>query len=206
MTRAHQGYSELYEDALRLATKAHRSQNRKGSDVPYITHLVHVSAILLRHGYPIEVAIAGLLHDIVEDQGYDLSRIRDQFGTQVAEIVAALSERKTDARGAKRRWEVRKREALEHLRRASPEAVAVKAADTLHNARSIALDARRDGPEIWQRFTRGPELMLDNYRHILQIARERLGDHPLVDELADSVEDLARVVGQTGPAHHGSAM
>jgi (p)ppGpp synthase/HD superfamily hydrolase len=191
-------YSERYERALRMAATAHRHQNRKGSDLPYITHPVHVSVILLRHGFPTDVAIAGLLHDVVEDQGVDLSEIEEGFGSRVAACVAALSERKRDARGARRPWEVRKREALAHMRRASPEVAAVKVADALHNARCIALDVRRDGPAVWQRFHRGPGQQLEYYRQIVQVARERLRDHPLVDELAEAVEDLARAVDEVG--------
>jgi (p)ppGpp synthase/HD superfamily hydrolase len=184
-------YSELYEQALRLATTLHRSQNRKGSDLPYITHPLHVSVILLRHGFSTEVAVAGLLHDVVEDQGYELDQIEEQFGARVAEIVAALSERKEDAQGAKRPWETRKREALEHMRQASLEAVAVKVADTLHNVHCFVLDLRREGPKLWEHFSRGPGPQLDYYCEVLQIARERLGNHPLVDELADAIENLA---------------
>jgi len=181
-----------------MAAIAHHPQNRKGADVPYITHPIHVSVILLRHGFPTEVAVAGLLHDVVEDQGIDLAEIEDKFGTRVAEIVAALSERKMDTRGNKRAWETRKREALEQVRQASLEAVAVKAADALHNVRCAALDTRQEGPKVWSRFTRGPGPTLNFYRQIVQVARERLGGHPLVDELADGVEDLARAMDEVG--------
>ena len=189
------GYSERYERALRLAASAHRSQNRKAGDVPYITHPFHVSVILLRHGFSTDVAIAGLLHDVVEDQGFALGEIEERFGGRVAGFVAALSERKQDAHGVKRPWEVRKREALEHMRQGDTEVVAIKVADALHNARSMAQDVRRDGPETWKRFNRGPESQLDYYRSILEIARERLRDHPMVDELAEAIEDLAQIVG-----------
>jgi (p)ppGpp synthase/HD superfamily hydrolase len=188
------GYSERYEDALRLAANAHRDQPRKGSGIPYITHPLHVSLILMRQGFSTDVAIAGLLHDVVEDQGYSLARIEEQFGARVAEIVGALSERKTDAQGDKRSWEARKQEGLEHLRQASLEAVAVKAADTLHNARCIVLDVRREGPAVWQRFARDPATSLGYYRRVVGITRERMGCHPLVDELADAVDDLAQAV------------
>jgi (p)ppGpp synthase/HD superfamily hydrolase len=197
------GYSERYEQALRLAAMAHRHQDRKGCDLPYITHPFHVSVILLRHGFPADVVIAGLLHDVVEDQGVPLSEIEDRFGSRVAECVAALSERKTDAQGVKRPWEVRKREALAHMQEASPEVAAVKAADALHNARCIARDVQRDGPSAWQWFNRGPDLQLDYYRRIVQVARERLRDHPIVDELADAVEDLARVADGAGGCASG---
>ena len=189
-----EGYSERYEQALRLAATAHRRQNRKSSDLPYVIHPFHVSVILLRYGFPADVAIAGLLHDVVEDQGVELDVIENQFGPVVVEIVAALSECKTDDLGRKRPWDVRKREALECVRRASVEAVAVKAADALHNARCTAYDVRRDGPQVWERFNRGPDRQIDYYRRIVHVARERMGDHPLVAELAGAVEDLASVV------------
>jgi len=190
-------YSERYEQALRLATTAHRHQNRKGGNLPYISHPVHVSVILLRYGFSTDAAIAGLLHDVVEDQGVDLSEIEERFGPQVAELVAALSERKTDDQGARRPWELRKREAVDHMREGSLEVVAVKAADALHNARATALDARREGPSVWQRFTRGPQALVDHYRDIVQVARERMGHHPLVDELAEAVEELGGIVRDT---------
>jgi (p)ppGpp synthase/HD superfamily hydrolase len=186
-------YDDRYEEALRLAAMAHRLQDRKGSDVPYVTHPVHVSIILRHYGFPVELAIAGLLHDIVEDQEYPLSKIEEQFGARVAEIVDALSERKTDAQREVRSWEMRKREAIEQLRQAHPDAVAAKAADTLHNARSIALDLRQEGATVWRRFNRGPDRILRYYGQVVQLARERLGDHPLVAELARAVDDLARL-------------
>jgi (p)ppGpp synthase/HD superfamily hydrolase len=188
------GYSELYERALRMAAQAHRRQNRKGSDVPYITHPVHVSVILLRYGFPTEVAIAALLHDVVEDQGVGLTEIKEAFGGGVAEVVAALSELKTDAQGNERPWEVRKQEAVVCMRQASLEAVAVKAADALHNLRSIALDLREGGAKTWQRFSRGPEATLGFYQEVVQVAQERLPDHSLVSGLAEALDDLARAL------------
>jgi (p)ppGpp synthase/HD superfamily hydrolase len=193
-----EGYSEKYDEALRVATVAHRCQTRKGSGLPYVIHPIHVSVILLRHGFSMETAVAGLLHDVVEDQDYDLAQIGAQFGARVAEMVAALSERKSDAEGVKRPWGVRKREALQQIRRASREAVAVKCADTLHNAHSFVQDLRCEGAQIWQHFNRGPQSQLSYYRQILHVAEDRLGAHPLVTELAGAVAQLARVIDETG--------
>jgi (p)ppGpp synthase/HD superfamily hydrolase len=192
------GYSQQYEEALRVATVAHRQQTRKGSGLPYVVHPIHVSVILLRHGFSMEVAIAGLLHDVVEDQGYDLAEIEARFGARVANMVDALSEHKSDAEGVKRPWEVRKREALQQIREASREAVAVKCADTLHNAHSFVQDLRREGAEVWQHFNRGPQAQLSYYRQVLDIAEGRLGAHPLVAELAAAVARLARAIDETG--------
>jgi (p)ppGpp synthase/HD superfamily hydrolase len=193
-----EGYSEQYEEALRLATIVHRRQMRKGSGLPYVIHPIHVSVILLRHGFSMEIAIAGLLHDLVEDQGYDLAEIEARFGARVAEMVAALSERKIDAEGAKRPWEVRKREALQQVLEASREAVAVKCADTLHNAHSFVQDLHREGAGVWRHFNRGPQSQLRYYRQVLDVAEGRLGAHPLVTELASAVAQLARAIDETG--------
>ena len=187
-------YSAEYEAALILATKEHRHQNRKGTDIPYITHPVHVSVILARHEFPEPVIIAALLHDVVEDQDYSLHRIEETFGSTVVEMVAALSEQKRDRRGGVRPWKIRKREALERLDRASTGAVAVKAADVLHNTQALVADLRREGPGIWERFNSDPESSLRYYRDAADVARERLGDHPLVAELDDSLDDLELVI------------
>lgn len=191
------GYSEQYEQALHVAAVAHRQQMRKGSDLPYLVHPIHVSVILLRHGFPTEVAVAGLLHDVVEDQGYDLGEIEERFGPQVRAIVEALSEEKLDSQGEERAWEVRKSEALQQAREASRQAVAVKAADTIHNAHSFVQDLRREGPQVWDHFNRGPRAQLDYYRKVLELVDERLGGHPLAAELADAVDLLVRAVGET---------
>ncbi|MCX7682247.1 MAG: HD domain-containing protein [Anaerolineae bacterium] len=185
------GYSERYEAALILAAREHRAQNRKGTDIPYITHLVHVSLILARYGFSEPVVIAGLLHDVVEDQGYPLALVEAEFGAEVAEMVAALSEQKRDDAGQRRPWLERKVEGLEKLRRASAGAVAVKAADTLHNARSLVADLRSEGAGVWERFNAGPSSSLWYYQSVARIVRERLGDHPLAIELEEAVAALA---------------
>jgi len=190
-------YSDRYEAALVLAAEAHRDQVRKVGNVPYITHVVHVSDILLRYGYPEDMVIAGLLHDVVEDSDVPLGQIEAGFGPVVAEIVAALSERKLDG-GVKRPWEERKAEMLEQLRQASAEAVAVKAADTLHSTRTLATDLRREGPTSWRNFSRGPGPSLQYYQSVAAIVRERLGDHPLAGELERSIKDLQLAIAVTG--------
>ena len=191
------GYSERYEAALTLAAQAHRDQVRKIGDVPYIVHPVHVSVILLRHGFSEDAAIAGLLHDAVEDQGIALSRIEAEFGPTVAGMVAALTERKQED-GSPRPWEARRRELLEQVSGASQETVAVKAADSIHSARDLAMDLRLQGPTIWGSFSGGPDLSLRFFQDVASLVRERLGAHPLADELDEAVNDLERAIIEAG--------
>jgi (p)ppGpp synthase/HD superfamily hydrolase len=192
-------YSEKYETALVLASREHREQNRKGTDTPYSTHPVHVSVILARYGFPEPWVVAGLLHDVVEDQDYPLDRIEEEFGPDVADLVDVLSEKKRDTQGHVHPWEVRKQESLKKLRQASDGAVTIKAADVIHNSRTLAADLRHAGPEVWDRFNRGPDQTLWYYTEVARLVRERLGDHPMVTELEDALSDLASIVDGSGP-------
>lgn len=190
-------YSERYDEALALAARTHRHQTRKGSDVPYLVHPFHVSVILLRHGFSGDVAIAGLLHDVVEDQDIPLSDIEAGFGQDVANMVAALTEQKRD-NGIERTWENRKQEALGQLEEAGPDAVAVKAADVLHNTRTLARQLLSQGPSAWSDYSRGPDASLWYARSVAAIARVRLGPHALVDELDSSIDHLQNIIAATG--------
>jgi (p)ppGpp synthase/HD superfamily hydrolase len=184
-------FSARYDAALVLAARAHRDQLRKGTDIPYIAHPAHVSVILIRHGFGEDLAIAGLLHDVVEDCGVPLNRIAADFGDEVARLVEAVSETKS-ADGAELPWEQRKAEKLLHLRAGGWDVAALKAADAIHNARSIVADLQSDGVAVWERFKRGSEQTIQYYRQILEGVREKMGDHPLVEELAAAVEELAQ--------------
>jgi (p)ppGpp synthase/HD superfamily hydrolase len=166
---------------------------RKGTDIPYIVHAVHVSVILLRHGFDEDVVIAGLLHDVIEDCNVSPQQLETLFGAEVARLVEAVSEQKRIG-DRERSWEERKTEAITHLRSGGPRVAALKAADTLHNIRSIIADLALVGPAVWQRFKRGPEQTLWYYREILSAVAASLGDHPIVVELARALSDLERRV------------
>lgn len=189
MKKESSGFSERYDAALKLAARAHRNQVRKGTDLPYIAHPMHVSVILLRHGFGEELAIAGLLHDVVEDTDVALEGIEAEFGRDVARLVEAVSETKA-ADGKQLPWEQRKAEKLAHLQAGAPDVAALKAADAIHNARSIAADLASDGASVWARFKRGPEQTVAYYQAIYDGVHAKLGAHPIVDELSDAVRAL----------------
>jgi len=181
-----------FEEALGLACELHREQWRKGSGTPYVAHLLSVASLVLEHGGGEDEAIAGLLHDAVEDQGgkATLERIRGRFGDGVAEIVAACSDSDTVPKPP---WKERKEQYLKHLVDATPRARLVSAADKLHNARSVLADYRVIGEELWERFQGGREGTLWYYRALVGAFR-RSGGGPLVDELervVTQIEELA---------------
>ena len=182
--------------ALALAARAHQGQGRKGTDIPYIVHPCAVALILQRYGAEEELVVAGLLHDVVEDAGVPLSFLRAEFGAQVADLVEAVTERKRSDDGAERAWETRKTEALERLQNAGASAALLKAADTLHNVRSVRADAERVGPDVWKRFKTGRHSQLWLYRRTLEVMRAILGGHPILEEIEEEVGRLEHIAAE----------
>jgi (p)ppGpp synthase/HD superfamily hydrolase len=125
-----------FEGALVLAGQLHRRQNRKGTTVPYVAHLLGVCSLVLEHGGGENEAIAALLHDAVEDQGGEetFRSIREQFGDEVATIVAACTDAWTSPKPP---WKQRKAEYLRRLPEESAGALLVATADKLYNLHSI---------------------------------------------------------------------
>lgn len=177
--------TQRYADALQLAWQLHSKQVRKGTTIPYVSHLIAVSSLALEHGANEDEAIAALLHDAVEDAGGKptLDMIRARFGEVVANIVDGC----TDAyEEPKPEWRQRKEAYLAHLAEASRSIRLVSASDKLHNARSILFDLRVHGPSLWTRFTAGKDGSLWYYRSLVR-AFESHGRAPLVDELDRTV-------------------
>jgi (p)ppGpp synthase/HD superfamily hydrolase len=159
-------HSPLIELALRTAAVAHRSQMRKGSDTPYITHPSAVMMILLRSGFSDdELLAAALLHDVVEDTDITLEQLQWRFPPRVCDLVAAVTEKKLDDAGQKRPWHVRKADKLASLRTASPEVLALALADKVHNLSTVLFDLRNDAG-IWSHFTGTPQETLRNYADV----------------------------------------
>lgn len=168
-----------YTAAVDHARIAHAAQVRKGSDIPYIYHLLGVSSLVLEFGGNEDQAIAGLLHDVVEDCGEAHRHIvRAQFGDVVADIVddctdgsAESKQQHVDANAKKRDWMRRKQAYIAHLRQASAATLLVSACDKLHNARAIVQDMHnpRVGNAVFERFTGGREGSLGYYQSLAEI-------------------------------------
>jgi (p)ppGpp synthase/HD superfamily hydrolase len=149
--------------AFRYAAEKHAGQTRKQTAVPYLSHLMAVAGLVLEAGGDEDMAIAALLHDVVEDCGGmpRLREIRQRFGTRVAKIVEGC----TDSFGEpKPEWMARKKDYLLGIRDADSETRLVSASDKLHNVRTILADYRQDGEAIWERFTGKKEGTLWYYR------------------------------------------
>jgi (p)ppGpp synthase/HD superfamily hydrolase len=182
-----------FDDAFVYAATLHRTQQRKGSGVPYVSHLMAVSALVLEHGGDEDQAIAGLLHDAPEDQGGErtLAEIRQRFGDGVAKIVTDCSDSLTEDPDRKLAWRPRKEAYLAALPHKDKRSLLVALADKTHNAKSILVDLRRIGDDLWPRFKGGRDGTLWYYTTAADIFRAALPGE-LSRELDETVQGFAR--------------
>jgi (p)ppGpp synthase/HD superfamily hydrolase len=184
--------SERYVEAVAYAHQLHATQVRKGSDVPYLSHLLSVSALVMEAGGNEDQAIAGLLHDGPEDCGGRavLAEIESRFGPRVAGIVAACTDTFEEPKPP---WRARKEAYVAGVPAKPAEALVVVMADKLHNARSILTDHAELGAAVWGRFRGGREGTAWYYAALGEALLARgEGSASLRRELRQAIEELVR--------------
>jgi (p)ppGpp synthase/HD superfamily hydrolase len=185
--------TERFDEALAYAVRLHAAQLRKGTEIPYVSHLLGVCALVLEDGGDEHEAIASLLHDAGEDAGgrQTVDEIRRRFGDEIARIVEDTSD---TLEIPKPPWRERKESYLAHLETASPAALRVSLADKLHNARAILRDYEQIGEEVWERFNATPDTVLWYHRSLADIF-DRRSTSPMAGELNRVVSELERTRG-----------
>ena len=187
--------TQRFHDALSYASVMHSAQERKGTQIPYIAHLLAVSSIVLEAGGTEDEAIAALLHDGPEDQG-GLERLEDirlRFGDCVSQIVEHCSDTFETPKPC---WSKRKKAYVARLALADASTMLVSVADKLHNARATLRDLSNaaDPLTVWNRFSATREQTIENYRALVGAYERGISDQrrdSLVAELRHVVEDLA---------------
>ena len=183
--------SPKFEQALQYAVLVHAGQLRKGTDIPYISHLLGVTSIAMEYGANEEETIGALLHDAGEDAGGDgrIEDIRQRFGDAVGDIVLGCTDAVTIPKPP---WRKRKEDYIAHVPQASASVRLVSAADKLHNARAILRDFRQHGDDVWSRFKGGKVGSLWYYRSLITAFRQA-GNNELIEELDRVVTELERL-------------
>jgi (p)ppGpp synthase/HD superfamily hydrolase len=174
--------------AFEFAAEKHAGQTRKASTIPYIAHLMGVASLALEFGGDEDLAIAALLHDVVEDCGGApmLKEVRRRFGKRVAKVVDGCTDADTLPKPP---WQERKERYIRHLKDADAETRLVSAADKLNNVRSILADYREVGEAIWERFNGGRAGTLWYYRALLDEFRRKKPNR-LIREFDLAVKEL----------------
>ena len=185
--------SPRFLSALNYATTLHARQYRKGTKIPYISHLYSVAALVMEAGGTEAEVTAALLHDAVEDQGGapTLELIRDQFGDEVADIVKGCTNDIPEDGRPKKPWRERKEGYIEQLSRADRSVRLVSNADKLHNARCILRDYKVLEEALWERFSASRDDILWYYRSLATMFLQDPTKYWLAVELDDTVSLLA---------------
>ena len=169
------------EQAIRAACLLHDGQMRKAErDIPYVSHLFSVAALLSTHAKDEDVVIGGLLHDSLEDTEYTQEALSNDFGERVARMVSEVTEQK-NIDGKIVSWKDRKRAYIEALENASAEGLMISAADKIHNLQTTIDDFLKHGPDIWQNFRVPIEEQMWFYRGVLDVLERRL-ESAIVEE------------------------
>ncbi len=183
--------SSQYDKALKFASDAHRAQMRKNGQVPYLSHLLRVSGLVLDYGASEEVAIAALLHDVVEDQGgmRAYEEVRREFGDFVASVVLETSDSTSADPEKKAPWRERKERYIEKLATDSEAAALIAACDKLDNVTSLTRTLTiSDDRSILTRFKGGREGEFWYWDSIVKVLRDR--KIAAAEELASAVDKL----------------
>lgn len=189
--------------AFDFAAREHQHQIRKSTDIPYISHLMSVSALILENGGDEYQAIAGLLHDVIEDAKPSSripvvrTEIAKLFGSKVSEIVEACTDGLPDTNGLKPPWKPRKEAYILSLEGKTSDTLLVSCCDKLHNARAILSDLKTVGVSVFNRFSATTEETIWYYESLSKLFLNKLQNKKgeiAARELNDTVKEIKRLM------------
>jgi (p)ppGpp synthase/HD superfamily hydrolase len=178
--------SRVVRDALAFARAAHKGQERKGDDTPYIDHPVEVAHMLFEAGHSESVVAAALLHDVVEDCDATIEEIDQHFGEEIAFLVGTMTADDTIAD-----YDERKNGHREEVRWVGPPASAIYAADKLADLRALRAAYEEQGEELSKRFNAPLDTKLEHVRRDIEMLESVRPVPPFINELRG---ELKRIV------------
>lgn len=193
-------FPERLARVTEFAARHFLNEKRKGTEIPYMSHLMAVAAGVYELGGGPDEVLAALLHDVLEDQDVDPSEIEALAGPEVARIVIECSD-SLKKNGPKAPWKERKLAALENIKNLDPPSLRVVLADKLHNSRCIVRDLRIVGSEtLWNRFSAGREEIIWYYNNLAAIfaLHPDLKITPEAQELQRNAETMTQELERSG--------
>ena len=189
----------LIADAMAFALEAHGTQVRKGTKIPYVSHVIRVCGLVLEYGGDARQAAAGLLHDTIEDCDVTEAELRVRFGADVARMVRALSDvLEGDTASKKSPWLKRKQAYVTHLARVPRRVRLVSACDKLDNLRAIVDDIAAHGTKTLRRFSGTPRQIRWYYEEVIAALGAQIPQR-LRAELRLLAAELARFIPEASP-------
>jgi myo-inositol-1(or 4)-monophosphatase len=147
-----EGLEDRLQHAYLYAAKAHSGQKRKGTEIPYFSHIITTMNYEVELTDDIEILQAAILHDTVEDTQVTLEDLICEFGSRVAMLVESETVNKRIDIPATETWEIRKSEGIEHVREGSLDVKLIVLADKTANLESLVREWRKVGDEVWRKF------------------------------------------------------
>ena len=165
--------------AINTAAWAHDGQLRKGTDLPYVSHVYGVMHLVSQQpGVDENTIIAAVLHDVLEDASdkYSIEDMERDFGELATTYVRMISKDKS-----LNTWQERADDYLSRLDLISSPPLVIAACDKVHNLSSILADYDEVGEELWQRFNSGKESQRWWYCAVYAKIERRLREDYLMD-------------------------
>jgi (p)ppGpp synthase/HD superfamily hydrolase len=169
----------LTQSAIEFASEHHAGQRRHADEAPFVLHPIEAASLLERSHYPDHVVAAAVLHDVLEDTDVERSQLEAQFGADVADLVATVSDDPSIANKEEQKDDVRER-----VRKAGGYAPAVYAADKISKVRELrTMMARGVGADEVR-------VKRERYRKALAMLEETIPGSRLVELLRFELEAL----------------
>lgn len=165
----------VVEKAVRIAADAHGDARRKADGVPYLTHPFMVALKLARLGFEERVIAAALVHDVLEDTDYPPDKLRTELGTDVFEMVEAVTNSPDGT------WAEKKRQYVESVRNGTEGTKAIAVADKIHNLECLLIAHAEQGSAVWSKFTVGKDMKVWFGEEVLGMLKDTW-QHPLIAE------------------------
>lgn len=182
--------SDNFDAALVWASRRHAGQRRHNTGTPYLSHLMATCAIVLEEGGDESLAIAALLHDVLEDTDTSRTELRERFGDDVYRVVDDCTDADAGQRIGLDRLQ-RKQAHLDRMATFTEESKLVIAADKVSSLQSLVDDLSRFGAEMFERSMVGRDDLLKNYRDVWAVLHPALGDRPVMKRLAALTDQFA---------------
>lgn len=184
---------ERLRQGVEFAKMAHEGAYRKSTHEPYIVHPLEVSLVASTVTDDVDILIAALLHDVVEDTEYTIDAIKDKFGSRVAGFVSDESEDKMENIPKAISWMIRKEKFLVHLRKAQIGSKIICMSDKISNLRSTYGIYQNEGNAMWSAFNqKDPRRHAWYYRSIAEVLMD---DFEGTDAFKEYCELFTRIFG-----------
>ena len=186
-------YSEQINKAIKIATRLHDGQFRKGSTIPYIAHPFAVALLTQKYIDREDVFIGGVLHDVLEDvpaRNYTSEDLANDFGHDILNIVETVSE--PDIRTpTQEAWRARKYSYLNNIQNSNDiRPLIISACDKMHNMGELAYGYDELGESIWTYFAAKREREIWFYEEVLKILRTKILPPELIEEYENRLAKL----------------